>query len=104
MVNSPCATKYSRKTEEQILVVLGQTDFRKKRFAKNLSNELVQVHKVRKIYLHPLFAPPPKAINDIAILEIKDRDIEFTSYVQPTCLPHPYNTQYTDDVAVALGN
>ena len=86
------------------MVVLGQTDFRKKRGFKNRSKDLVQVHKVGKIHLHPLFVPPPKSINDIALLEIKGRDIEFTSYVQQICLPPPHGKEYTDDVAVALGN
>ena len=64
------------------MVVLGQTDFRKKRGFKNRSKDLVQVHKVGKIFLHPLFVPPPKSMNDIALLEIKGRDIEVTNYVQ----------------------
>ena len=92
------------KTEEEIILVLGQNDFRKKLVLENQSNDLVQIHKVEKIFLHPSFEPPPKPFNDIAILKIKGRNIDFTNLVQPICLPPPDGKQYTDEVAVALGN
>ena len=95
---------YFRKTEDQITVVLGKTDFRKQSILENPSKDLVQVLQVKKIFIHPLFEPPPKPSNDIAILEIKERDIEFTNSVQPICLPPPNGKQYTDEVATALGN
>ena len=95
---------FFRKQEEQIIVVLGQRDFREKTVIENQSKDLVQIHKVKKVFIHPFFEPPPKPFNDIALLEIKGVDIEFNDLVQPICLPHPNGNQYTDDVAVALGN
>ena len=92
------------KTEEEVIVVLGQNDFRKKFVLENQSKDLVQIHKVQKIFLHPSFEPPPKPFNDIAILKIKGRNIDFTDFVQPICLPPPDGKLYTDEVAVALGN
>ena len=94
---------YFSKTEEEIIVVLGQNDFRKKFVSENQSKDLVQIHKVQKIFLHPAFEPPPKPFNDIAILKIKRRNIDFTNFVQPICLPPPVGKSYTDEVAVTLG-
>merc|ERR1719245_2612315 len=66
-------------TAKEIIVVLGQNDFRKKLVLENQSTDLVQIHKVQKIFLHPAFEPPPKPFNDIAILKIKGRNIDFTN-------------------------
>ena len=84
--------------------MLGQLDFRKKFVLESQSKDLVQIHKVQNIAIHPLYEPPPKPFHDIAILKIKSRNIEFTNFVKPICLPPPDGKLYTDDVAVALGN
>ena len=81
---------------------MGQERFERERILENLAKNIIQIHTVKKIHVHPNYQPHPNSLNDIAVLQLTTK-IKFTPSIQPLCLPRPNSNQYIDDIGVTLG-
>ena len=86
--------------KDRMRVFVGQETFIYE-FSESTRRQKPQVHRIRKIFVHPNFRAATSE-NDIALLEL-EKNIIFSKEVQPICLPGTRAKRYMDHTAVALG-